>query len=309
MTHTHSHSHAHVHAAAGPQNLNRAFAVGIGLNVLFVTLEAGYGIWAGSLALISDAGHNLSDVLGLLLAWGAALLAARKPTERRTYGYRRATILASLASALILVMALGAIVLEAVRRMWDPAPVPGQIIIVVAGIGVVINTVTALLFASGRRGDLNIRGAFLHMAADAAVSFGVVAAGAVIWFTGWFWVDPAVSLTVVAIIFAGTWQLLRESFNLAVDAVPEHIATDEVRRYLTGLEEVVRIHDLHIWAMSTTEVALTVHLVVTDPVQREDFLEEVSQTLSRQFGIGHTTLQVETLDREDACRRYGACDL
>lgn len=281
---------AHDHA---PANYNRAFTIGIGLNVLFVTIEAVYGVLAGSLALIADAGHNLSDVLGLLLAWGAVWLGARAATQRRTYGFRKATIMASLGSAILLLLALGGITWEAFGRFFDPEPVEGEIVIWVASIGVVINTVTAWLFWSGQKDDLNIRGAFLHMAADAGVSLGVVVAGILTMALGWLWIDPVVSLLIVAVILIGTWPLLRESMNLAMDSVPSSIDMQSIRDYLEGLEGVRQLHDLHVWSLSTTEVALSVHLVLAEDSQDPQYLARIQETLHDRFHIEHTTIQIE----------------
>lgn len=286
-------SHDHNHHKG---NYNRAFAIGITLNVIFVIIEAGYGVAAGSLALIADAGHNFSDVLSLLLAWGAALLATRAATEKRTYGFRKVTILASLASAILLLVALGGITWEAVGRFFHPKPVEGMTVIVVAAIGVVINTITALLFVSGQKHDLNIRGAFLHMAADAGVSLGVVIASIIIIVTGWLLVDPIISLLIVIVILVGTWSLLRDSINLAIDSAPRWIEMAAIKRYLTDLENVCQIHDLHVWPISTTEVALTVHLIISDDFLNKDFLPDVQKHLHDNFGIAHSTIQVE---RED----------
>lgn len=280
----------HHHTSA---DYNRIFAIGVALNVGFVVVEAVFGIMAGSLALLADAGHNLSDVLGLLLAWGANYLVQRKPTERRTYGWRKSSILAALVNALILLFALGGIAWEAIRRFSVPAPVSGKTIIIVATVGVVINTATALLFLSGRKSDLNIRGAFLHMAADAGVSAGVVIAGVAILFTGRPWIDPAVSLIITGIILFGTWGLLRESFNMAMDAVPAGIDPEAVKAYLSNLSGVIGVHDLHIWAMSTTETALTAHLVKPDSKDDDELIEAASKELHDRFGIKHITLQWE----------------
>ena len=266
---THHHHH-HV-----PPDYSRAFAVGVGLNLVFVVVEAFYGFMSGSLALLTDAGHNLSDVLGLLLAWGAAALARKRPSPRRTYGYSRATIIASLFSGLLLMGAVGAIGWEAIGRLMEPPQPAGKTIMIVAAIGVVINTVTALFFFSGRDHDLNIRGAFLHMAADAAVSLGVVASGALILFYGFNWVDPVISLVIAAVIFLSTWGLLRDSLNLAVDAVPRNVDPDAVRDYLTGLPGVTTLHDLHIWPLSTTDTALTAHLVMQPMPVDDHFLNDV----------------------------------
>ena len=286
-------SHDHNHQIS---NYNWAFAIGVMLNVIFVAIEAGYGVAAGSLALIADAGHNLTDVLSLLLAWGAALLATKPATEKRTYGFRKVTIMASLASAILLLVALGGITWEAIGRFFDPKPVEGMTVIAVAAIGVVINTITALLFVSGQKHDLNIRGAFLHMAADAGVSFGVVVAGIIIMVTGWLLVDPLISLLIVAVILVGTWSLLRDSMNLAIDSVPKGIDIAGIKRYLTSLENVFQIHDLHVWPMSTTEVALSVHLIIVDDSLNNDFLPKLQQQLHDRFSIEHSTIQVERQD-------------
>jgi len=291
-------SHDHNHEIS---NYNRAFAIGITLNVIFVIIEAGYGILAESLALIADAGHNLSDVISLLLAWGASFLAAKAAKEKRTYGFRKATIMASLISAILLLVALGAITWEAIGRLFNPKPVEGMVVIVVAAIGVVINTITALLFVSGQKHDLNIRGAFIHMAADAGVSLGVVVAGIFIIIKGWLWVDPVISLVIVIVILIGTWNLLRDSINLAIDAVPEGIDMSGIKSYLTGLENISQIHDLHVWALSTTEVALTVHLVVSDDSFTNDGLRGLQQHLHDHFSIEHSTIQVERQDSENDC--------
>ena len=290
-------SHDHNHQIS---NYNRAFAIGVMLNVIFVAIEAGYGVEAGSLALIADAGHNFSDVLSLLLAWGAGLLATKPATEKRTYGFRKVTIMASLASAILLLVALGGITWETIGRFFDPKPVEGMTVIVVASIGVVINTITALLFVSGQKHDLNIRGAFLHMAADAGVSFGVVVAGIIIMVTGWLLIDPLISLLIVAVILVGTGSLLRDSMNLAIDSVPEGIDIAGIKRYLTGLENVSQIHDLHVWPMSTTEVALSVHLIIVDDSLNNDFLPKLQQQLHDRFNIEHSTIQVER-QGDDPC--------
>lgn len=292
-SHGHSQSHGHGHSHGQGGNFDRAFKLGIGLNLVFVALEAVFGWISGSLALLADAGHNLSDVMGLALAWGAHALARRPATLRRTYGFRRATILASLASALLLLVALGAITFEAVGRFREPAPVESGTIILVAAVGVVINTATALLFMRGQKGDLNIRGAFLHMAADAGVSLGVVLAGLGIRATGWSWLDPAVSLAIVAVILVGTWGLLRDSTALAMDAVPPDIDAEAVKSFLQERPGVEEVHDLHIWAMSTTEAALTAHLVMPGGTPGADFLEEVSREIHERFDIHHTTIQIE----------------
>ena len=277
----------------GADSHGRAFAIGIGLNLTFVAVETIYGIKAHSLALIADAGHNLSDVLGLVLAWGATALARRLPTARRTYGMRRASILAALANAVLLLVAVGAIAWEAVRRFSQPAPVSAGIVIWVAVVGIVINTVTALLFMAGRKKDLNIKGAFVHMAADAGVSAGVVLAGIAIAATGWMWLDPAISLFIVIVILIGTWGLLRDSVNLAMDAVPEGVDPATVRHYLAQLPGIQEVHDLHIWGLSTTEVALTAHLVRPEAKSEDALIADTCRELHERFGIEHATLQVE----------------
>lgn len=282
-------------------NYNRSFALGVTLNIAFVIFEAGYGIVANSLILIADAGHNLSDVAGLLLAWGASVLAKRAATEKRTYGFRKVTILASLVSAILLLVALGGITWEAIGRFIKPKPVEGLTIVVVAGIGVVINTLTALLFVKGQKHDLNIRGAFLHMAADAGVSLAVVIAGIFISIGGWQWIDPVVSIFIVAVIFWGTWGLLRDSINYTIDAVPKGIDYAGIRRFLMRFERVKQIHDLHIWPLSTTEIAMTVHLVVKDNSLDNKFLRKIQQHLHDHFGIKHATIQVETSIKEKDC--------
>lgn len=297
--------HDHHHAAP---NYNRSFALGVGLNVVFVIIEAGAGAISDSLALLTDAGHNLSDVLGLLLAWGASALARRRPSPRRTYGYSRATILASLFSALLLMGAVGAIGWEAITRLLEQPPPPeGMTIIIVAAIGVVINGATALLFMSGKDIDLNIRGAYLHMAADAAVSVGVVLSGMLIWLYGFYWLDPAISLVIAAVILLSTWRLLRESLDLAVDAVPRGVDPAEVRTFLSSLAGVQQLHDLHIWPMSTTDTALTAHLVMDPMPDNDAFLQEVSHQLEHRYGIHHPTIQIERPGSDAICHQAVHC--
>ncbi|MBC7185073.1 MAG: cation transporter [Marinobacter sp.] len=274
-------------------NHNRSFALAVLLNVAFVAIEAIYGVLSGSLALLADAGHNLSDVLGLVMAWVASWLATRKATDRNTYGLKKSTILAALFNALFLIAAVGGIAWEAIRRFSDPASVAGMTVIVVAGIGVLINGVTMLLFMKGQEGDLNIRGAFLHMAADTAVSLGVVLAGVMIMMTGLNWIDPLVSLVIAAVIFIGTWQLLKDSFGLAVDAVPRGIDPEAVFQHLQQLPGVESVHHLHIWGLSTTENALTVHLVKPDPDSDDKVIEQATRMLARDFNIQHVTIQWE----------------
>ena len=305
MGHDHAH-HAHGHGHA-PANFDRAFAVGIALNIAFVAIEAGYGFAADSLALLADAGHNLSDVLGLVLAWAAAWAARLRPTHNFTYGFRRTTILASLANAGLLLVAIGVIAAEAVQRFAAPPPVASGTMMAVAAVGIAVKAVTAWFFFSGRKHDINIRGAFLHMAADAAVSAGVVIAGLAIARTGRFWIDPAVSLVVAAIIAIGTWGLLKESLRLALDAVPERIDRHEVEAYLRALPGVAAVHDVHIWAMSTTEIALTAHLVRPGAGLDDALLHEAGHELQHRFGIGHATLQVESGDEHPCHAATSAC--
>jgi cobalt-zinc-cadmium efflux system protein len=292
MTHDHSHQIS---------NYNRAFAIGVTLNIAFVVIEASYGVLAESLALIADAGHNLSDVFSLLLAWGASILATKAATEKRTYGMRKATVIASLGSAVLLLVALGGITWEAIGRFIAPPAVEGMTVVIVAAIGVVINTLTALLFIRDQKSDLNIRAAFLHMAVDAGVSLGVVVAGIFIIFKGWLWIDPMMSLVIVAVVFIATWGLLRDSLNYAMDAVPDGIDLPAIRQYLMAVGNVDRIHDLHIWPLSTSEVALTVHIVVKHKQLDNNFLRELQQDLYDNFGIGHATIQVESSTGEDNC--------
>ena len=287
MSHSHTHHHHEIN------DYNRSFSIGIALNVIFVIIEVTYGLLADSLALIADAGHNLSDVLSLLLAWGAYYLAKKQPTEKRTYGLRKVTIMASLLSAVLLFVALGGIAWESIERLSSPQPVDGVIIIVVAAIGVVINTLTALLFAKGQKHDLNIRAAYLHMASDAAISLGVVIAGVAILFTGWLWLDPLISLLIAVVILISTWGLLKDSIDLSIDAVPQGIDLNEVKAYLLGLSNVTDLHDLHIWALSTTENALTVHLVTTDSLIYNHFILEIQEHLHHHFNIAHVTIQME----------------
>jgi cobalt-zinc-cadmium efflux system protein len=293
----HHHSH-HGDKAAG---YGRAFAIGVVLNSGFVLVEAAFGVLSGSMALIADAGHNLSDVLGLLIAWGAAIMAARPANARFTYGYKASAMLAALANAGLLLIATGAILFETIQRLFDPEPVTGLTMVVIAGVGIGINGATALLFARGRKSDINVRGAFLHMAADALVSLGVVIAGALILWTGAWWIDPVASLVIVVVIGAGTWGLLRDSVKMALLAVPDTIPESEVRAYLAGLPGVTAIHDLHIWPMSSTETALTAHLVMPGGHRGDGFLHEISHELEDRFHIGHTTVQVETGAHAEHC--------
>ncbi|WP_428376362.1 cation diffusion facilitator family transporter [Lichenicoccus sp.] len=304
LHHDHDHEdcggggHGHAHGPGGhshaPASFGRAFAIGIALNAAYVGGEALAGLLSHSLALLADAGHNLGDVLGLAAAWLAQGLGRRRPTTRYTYGLRRSSILSALGNAVVLLVVTGAIAWEAVRRLLlAPAPVGAETVMAVAAIGIAINGGTALMFAAGRKGDLNIRAAFQHMAADALLAAGVVAAGAVIWFTGWLWLDPLVSLVLAAVIVAGTWSVLRHSLDLALDAVPPGIDRIAVEGFLRQLPGVVDLHDLHIWGMSTTETALTAHLVRPGPAANDAMLRQAAADLRARFGIGHATFQVE----------------
>lgn len=272
----------------------RAFAIGTALNVALIVAQLSYGIIANSLALVSDALHNISDVLGLLLAWAAAWLATKPPSLRRTYGYRRASILAAVGNAALLWLATGAIAIEAVQRLLHPAPVESEIVAWVAGLGIAVNGFTALMFMRGRKTDLNIAAAFMHMAADAAVSLGVVLGALLMLWTGWLWVDPVISLVISAVIVAGAWSVTRDALDLALDAVPVGIDRKAVESYLAGLAGVTGIHDLHIWGMSTTETALTVHLVRPNAAADDRFLIATCAELKERFDIPHATIQVET---------------
>lgn len=300
MAHTHGSSAGHHH---GSGNYGRAFLIGVMLNLAFVVVEFTFGRIAHSVALAADAGHNLSDVLSLLLAWGAVAISRSAPTKQRTYGMRRSSILAALINAAVLLIAIGAIGWEALQRFNHPAAAEGRTVMVVAGVGILINGVTALLFWSGRKRDLNIRGAFLHMAADAGVSLGVVIAGYLMLLTGWLWLDPVVSLAIVVVIFWGTWGLLRDSVNLALDFVPQHVDQRAIQEYLSGLPGIDEVHDLHIWGLSTTEPALTAHLVLQPDTRFDDqLLLHAEKELHERFGIEHSTLQLEGLSAAQSCR-------
>ena len=298
MSNSHEHSHDHSHHHHGgmvtePMNFDRAFAIGILLNVTFVLIESGYGLAANSLALLADAGHNLSDVLGLIVAWVASILVRRKPTNGFTFGLRSSSILAALGNAVFLLVAIGGVAWEAIGRFRSPPEVAGHTVIVVAAVGIFINGMTAYLFSKGQKGDLNIRGAYLHMLADALVSLAVVVAGIVMIKTGWNWIDPLVSVVVSLVILNGTWGLLKESLKLALGAVPNGINRVEVHKFLMNKKGVSKVHDLHIWGMSTTENALTAHLVMPAGHPGDSFLHHVSEELNHKFKIHHTTLQIE----------------
>jgi cobalt-zinc-cadmium efflux system protein len=296
MGETHDHSHA-------PKDFGKAFAIGIGLNVTYVVIQVLFGIFAHSLALLADAGHNLGDVLGLLLAWGATRLAKTRPTAHRTYGLRRSSILAALANSVFLLVAVGGITWEAIRRLSNPGEVAGTTVIWVAAIGVVLNTITALLFMSGRKRDLNIRAAFSHMAADAAVSGGVVLAGIAIVLTGRVLLDPIASLVINGVIVWGTWSLLRDSLKMALDLVPESVDPIAVREYLSSQPGVSAVHDLHIWPLSTTETALTAHIVKPDGRIEDAFLCRIKDELHDKFHIEHVTVQCECGDPAHPCEQ------
>ncbi|MBC7769679.1 MAG: cation transporter [Phycisphaerales bacterium] len=292
----HAHHHDHAHHHPGPSD--KRYTIAIALNLGFVLIEATAGVFANSTALLSDAAHNLSDVLGLALAGGAAWLAKRQASERRTYGYSKATVLAALANALVLVIACGGILWEALSRLFAPEATQPLLVMAVAAVGVVINGATAMLFLAGRKEDVNVRGAYLHMLADAGVSAAVIVAGAAIWLTQAHWIDPAISVAVVLLILWGTWGLLRESLDLALDAAPAHIDVGAVRDFLAGQAGVLAVHDLHVWAMGATKPALTAHLV--RPEGGDDaFLARVSDEIAQRFGINHVTLQVERTQRDD----------
>jgi cobalt-zinc-cadmium efflux system protein len=302
--HDHDHDHGHDHGredhSHGPASYGRAFAIGIVLNFGFVLVETGYGLAAGSMALVADAGHNLSDVLGLLMAWGATILAGRSPSERFTYGFKSSSILAALFNAALLLFAIGAIAVEAVQRLVTPEPVNGQTVIIVAAVGIVINTATALLFLSGRKDDLNIRGAFLHMAADALVSAGVLISGLIIGWTGLLWIDPATSLVIVAVIAFGSWGLLKDSVRMSLLGVPANVDHGQVTVYLRGQPGVTDVHDLHIWPLGTRETALTAHLLMPGGHPGNAFLAGLTKDLQQQFRIDHVTIQIE-FGEDQAC--------
>jgi len=287
--------------APGPDAFSRAFAIGIALNIGFVAVEAFYGWRASSLALLADAGHNLSDVAGLVLAWAGAMAGRLTPDHRHTYGWQRASILAAFTNAILLLVAMGSIVWEAISRLQAPTPTEGLTIIAVASIGVIINGITAALFMAGRSTDLNIRGAFLHMAADALVSLGVVATGALYLWTGWAWLDPATSLVIALVIVIGTWGLLKQSLHLMFDGVPDSVDLMAVQAYLLSQPGVEDVHDLHVWAMSTSEIALTAHLVMPGGHPGDAFFEEIAAALHDRYEITHPTMQIEISRLDHGC--------
>lgn len=296
VSHAHDHEHGHDH----DHDHGRAFVVGMVLNFGFVVLEVVYGLVSHSMALLADAGHNVSDVLGLALAWGATVLVRRKPSKRRTYGMKKASVLTALVNGLLLVAATGAIAEESIRRLRNPAPVHGELVMAIALVGVLVNGGSALLFMRGKQRDLNVRSAFVHLAGDAAIALGVAAAGAIIHFTHFDLLDPIVSLLVSLLVFLSALGVLRDSLGLIMDAVPEGIDIDKVRGYLAALAGVREVHDLHVWPMSTTEVALTAHLVMDAMPEGNDLLRRVAKELHDEFEIGHATIQVETPE-SDPC--------
>ena len=302
LAHDHRHSHDHKHDekghghSHGPMNYDRVFAIGIALNVSYALIEAVAGFWLNSLSLVADAGHNLSDVLGLLLAWSAVWLSRRKPSARHSYGLGRSSILAALANSMLLLMALGVIVWEAVLRFSQPQLIPTGPVVWIASIGIAVNAFTAWMFMRGSKTDLNVRGAYLHMVADAAVSAGVVASALLMAATGWLWLDPATSLIIAAVIAWGSWHLLVDSLHLSLDAVPPHINAEAVGRYIASDPCVREVHDLHIWALSTEAVALTAHVVCPAGHPGDAWLARVCEALHEKHGIDHATIQVETGD-------------
>ena len=310
MSHDHAHEGHHDHGHHGhshaPASFGKAFAIGISLNIIYVVLEATFGIISGSLALLADAGHNLSDVFGLAIAWGAAWLSSKPPSATRTYGFKRAPILASLTNSVILLVAVGVIAWEAVHRLAAPEPVASNTILWVAVVGVFVNAGTAWLFMAGSKGDLNIRGAFLHMAADAGVTVGVIVAALLIQWTGALWLDPAISLVIALVILVSTWGLLRDSITLAMDAVPPGVDQEAIRRHLETAGGIDEVHDLHIWGLSTTEIALTAHLVCGSRTDADTMLERLHDELRDRFGIGHATLQIETVPMAERCHLRSA---
>jgi len=298
MAHTHNHSHDHSHAGhshgiPADGHFGQAFGWGIGLNLVFVAAEAASGFWGNSAALLSDAGHNLSDVLSLALAWGATLLAKRQASARYTYGYKSATIQAALVNAALLYAALGFILWETIDHLRHPEPVDGKLVMIIAGIGIAINGFTAWLFSSGQKGDVNVRGAYLHMLTDALVSVGVVVGGALVYFTGWLWLDPVISFLILGIVAYGSWGLLRETVQLSLQAVPDGIELPEVRQFLLDQPGVTQVHDLHVWPLSTQETALTAHLVRPATSEDNQFLSQLQLELQEHFKIGHITVQLE----------------
>lgn len=306
MTHSHNHTeHNHAHRAGhshAPAVFDKAFIVGISLNLTFVIIEFFYGYISNSLALMADAGHNLSDVLSLALAWAATWLTRRKPSKFRTYGFSRSSILASLLNAVLLLLAIGAIGWEAIIRFSNPVPVESNIVMWVAAIGIFINSATAFMFMKGKEGDINIKGAYLHMLADAAVSLGVVIAAIVMSYTSWLWIDPVISLVIVVVIAVSTYGLLKESVDMAMDAVPRSIDLEKVEEHLKSLEGVTAVHDLHVWPLSTTTIALTAHIVRPLGEMTDEWIQEIAEGLHEEFGIDHPTIQIERGGTDGECK-------
>jgi cobalt-zinc-cadmium efflux system protein len=312
-SHDHQHDHGHIHTdevahnhkghghSHAPSTFGKAFLIGIALNVAFVLIEGGFGVVGKSMALLADAGHNLSDVLGLVVAWTAVILSQKKASNRFTYGLGSSSILAALFNAVFLLVAVGGIIWEALLRLNNPQPVEGSVVMAVAGVGILVNGITAWLFAKGRKGDINIRGAYLHMMADAGVSLGVVIAGLLIMVSGWNWLDPIISLAIAGLIIWTTWGLLKASLRMSLGAVPEEVKIDEVKTYLSNLPGVASLHDLHIWPLSTTQTALTCHLVVPKGHPGDAFLLEICTELKEHFAIQHATLQIETKTTTQNC--------
>ncbi len=297
-----NHQHAHCeHHHPTPHQQGRTFGIAIFLNLSYVVVEFCYGLITNSTALIADAGHNISDVLGLLLSWGAIILARKKPNERYTYGLRSTSILAALANSMLLLVACGAIAWEAAHRFAAPPEIAGLTVSIIAGIGIFINGLSALLLMKGSESDLNLRSAYLHMAADTAVSASVVLAGFAMLYGNWYWLDPVMSLIIVTVIVIGTWSLLREALKLALSAVPTHINLSEINTYLSQLDGVTEVHDLHIWGLSTTENALTAHLVIPSGHPGDQFLDEIVLTLKDHYAMHHSTLQIELESTNHAC--------
>lgn len=298
MSHNHQH-HNHSHINEG--DFDTKFKIGIGLNLAFVAIEFVFGILYDSLALIADAGHNLSDVIGLVIALGASYLVRRKPTENFTYGYKKSSIIGAQINSLILLVAIGIIIWEAINRLTSPIEVEGTILIIVAGIGVIINGITTFLFIGGKDADLNIKGAYLHMLADTLISIGVVVSGILIIYTNANWIDPIISIVIAIVIFWSTWKLLQDATKLSLDGVPDNIRIDKVKKYFSSSLEIIDFHDLHIWALSTTETALTVHLIMNKDYNNDSVLKKVNADLESKFGISHSTIQIEEIDCSNGC--------
>lgn len=298
MSHNHEH-HNHSHIKEG--DFDTKFKIGIGLNLAFVAIEFIFGLIYDSLALIADAGHNLSDVIGLVIALGASYLVRRKPTKNFTYGYKKSSIIGAQINSLILLVAIGIIIWEAINRLTSPIEVEGTILIIVAGVGVVINGITAFLFVGGKDADLNIKGAYLHMLADTLISLGVVVSGIIILYTNANWIDPFLSIVIAIVIFWSTWKLLQDSTKLSLDGVPDNIRIDEVKKYFSSSPEIIDFHDLHIWALSTSETALTVHLIINKDYNNDTALKKINTDMDSKFGISHSTIQIEERDCSNGC--------